>query len=93
MAGSKTKPFSIYIKSDVAERYNKFKQKYPLPSDSSFWNAAMMFYLEYAERGVDGNLMPYTLENGPKLTPMYSYEDITRAVNDYMKNRKSNRSS
>lgn len=88
MPNAKTKPMSIYIKVDVAERYAKFKSKYPLPSDSSFWNAAMMFYLDYAERGVDGNLMPYTLDNGPKLTPMYTQEDISRAVADYMKNRK-----
>ena len=62
-------------------RLHTLLMKYPNRSKSEFINAALEFYLPYAERGVDGNLLPYTLESGPKLPDApVSVEQIKTAL-------------
>lgn len=60
---------TVYLDSENRDLIAELMKKYPTQSKSAFINAALRFYYPYAERGIDGNLQPYTLENGPKLEP------------------------
>ncbi len=51
MGTKHTHQFSVYLRPDIDERFSKFKAQYPTQSDSAFINAALEFYLNYAERG------------------------------------------
>lgn len=56
--------YSFYLPREVNTRFKKFTDKYTAVTTTQIITAALNFYLGYAERGVDGNLEPFTLENG-----------------------------
>lgn len=62
---SRPKQKTFYLADDVLPLYNEFAQRYSVLG---------------AQRGIDGNLQPYTLENGPKLTLDLDDEMVERAV-------------
>jgi hypothetical protein len=57
-------------REEVLPKFQAFKKRYPKLNDSQIANAAISFYLSHAERGIDGNLLPYASEDGSKLKPV-----------------------
>jgi hypothetical protein len=55
---------SFYVRPALAARWKALSDKYPHVTESSLVNAAVEFYLPYAEHGLDGNLMPWHLTGG-----------------------------
>jgi hypothetical protein len=76
---------SVYWDEDNISGLDALCAKYPVQSRSAFINAAMRFYLPYAKRGLDGNLQPYTLENGPKLEGVepLTKDDIIKLIREH----------
>ena len=68
--------YAIYPNEYLERRYHRFRERYPTPSDSELISAALMFYLDFAERtGIDGNLVP--LANTPEA--LLNYELLHHA--------------
>ena len=81
---------SIYLDDENRIGLDKLAKKYAHQSRNALINAAVLFYLQYAMRPLDGNLMTYTLESGPKLPttePTADIETIRRVVEQVLDER------
>lgn len=71
---------SFYIRPQLLEGLNQIREKYPMVTDSAWINAAVEFYLPYAQRGVDGNLLPFTLQGNGGAAQLDLLRDTIREV-------------
>ena len=81
---------SIYLDDENRIGLDKLAKKCAHQSRNALINAAVLFDLQYAMRRLDGNLMPYTLENRPKLPrtePTADIEAIRRVVEQVLDER------
>lgn len=77
--------FSVYLDPPIAADLDKLLQRYPTQSRSAFVAAAVKFYLPYALRGIDGNLMPYILGNKLRLDPDLNTAKLRNLVRDVLR--------
>ncbi len=57
--GQRTR-FAGYVRQELAERFVHLQALYPRVTQSDFVEAAIEFYLQHADAGLDANLQPWS---------------------------------